>query len=148
MTVDKICKPFADLSGRELYDLLQLRSQVFVVEQNCVFLDPDGKDALCHHVLFYENVDLVAYARIVPAGISYPSASLGRIITSEAVRGTGVGTLLLQYSISALINIYGESTIEIGAQLYAKAFYEQFGFRVEGDIYDEDGIDHIHMRRP
>ena len=148
MNCEKIHKPFNALSPKELYDALQLRSQVFVVEQNCVFLDPDGKDEQCAHVLFYQEKELVAYARIVPAGLSYPSASLGRIITSEAVRGTGLGKVLVQYSIDALTAIYGVCPIEIGAQLYAKGFYAQFGFVEQGEVYDEDGIDHIHMFRP
>ena len=146
MTINKICKPFNDLSVKELYDMLQLRSQVFVVEQSCIFLDPDGKDSTCHHVLFYQDGELIAYSRIVPAGISYHSASLGRIITSKAIRGKGLGKLLVQYSIDALLDIHA-GPIEIGAQLYAKAFYEQFGFSALGDIYDEDGIEHIHMIR-
>ena len=147
MIIEKRCKPFDTLSVKELYDALQLRSEVFVVEQNCVFLDADGKDELCHHVLFYREQQLVGYTRIVPAGVSYPSASLGRIITSRSTRGTGLGKILVQYSIDALTEIYGRCPIEIGAQLYAKAFYAQLGFVEQGEIYDEDGIDHIHMLR-
>lgn len=142
-------KAFADLTPQELYDVLQLRSAVFVVEQNCVFLDPDGLDAACHHVLFYRDGILEAYSRLVPAGVSYPGImSIGRIITSAAVRGTGVGEKLVQRSIEEAFRIFGPGPIKIGAQLYAKKFYERFGFEQSSEVYDEDGIDHIKMIRP
>lgn len=141
----KICKPFHALTPTELYDMLRLRSEVFVVEQNCVFLDLDDKDQPCHHVLFYDNDVLVASSRLVPPGISYPEMSIGRIVTSMAVRGTGVGKQLVDYSIEACRALFGTGTIKIGAQLYAKKFYESFGFVQSSEVYDEDGIDHIKM---
>ncbi|KAA6437841.1 GNAT family N-acetyltransferase [Rufibacter glacialis] len=143
-----VSKAFADLTPQELYDVLQLRSAVFVVEQNCVFLDPDGLDAPCHHLLFYRGSTLEAYARLVPAGVSYPERSIGRIITSAAVRGTGVGQQLVQKAIEETYRLFGPGDIKIGAQLYAKKFYERFGFAQSSDVYDEDGIDHIKMIRP
>ncbi|WP_255478582.1 GNAT family N-acetyltransferase [Rufibacter sp. XAAS-G3-1] len=143
-----ITKAFAGLSPQELYDLLQLRSAVFVVEQNCVFLDPDGLDAPCHHLLFYRGKTLEAYARLVPAGVSYPELSIGRIITSAAVRRTGVGQQLVQKAIEETYRLFGNGPIKIGAQLYAKKFYERFGFVQSSDVYDEDGIDHIKMIKP
>jgi len=141
-------KAFAELTPQQLYDLLQLRSAVFVVEQNCVFLDPDGLDALCHHLLLYQGTTLQAYARLVPAGVSYPELSIGRIITSAAVRGTGVGQQLVQKAIEETHRVFGPGPITIGAQLYAKQFYERFGFVQASEVYDEDGIDHIKMVRP
>jgi ElaA protein len=143
-----VTKAFTELSAQELYDLLQLRSAVFVVEQNCVFLDPDGLDAPCHHLLFYQGQALEAYARLVPAGVSYPELSIGRIITSAAVRGTGVGQQLVQKAIEETYRLFGPGPIKIGAQLYAKKFYERFGFVQSSEVYDEDGIDHIKMMKP
>ncbi|WP_240336984.1 GNAT family N-acetyltransferase [Rufibacter psychrotolerans] len=143
-----ITKAFGELTPQELYDLLQLRSAVFVVEQNCVFLDPDGLDAQCHHLLFYQGSTLEAYARLLPAGVSYPERSIGRIITSAAVRGTGVGQQLVQKAIDETHRLFGPGAIKIGAQLYARKFYERFGFVQSSDVYDEDGIDHIKMIRP
>jgi ElaA protein len=148
MEFDIRTKAFPDLSAQEVYDLLQLRSAVFVVEQNCVFLDPDGLDAPCRHLLFYRGTTLEAYARLVPAGVSYPELSIGRIITSLAVRGTGVGQQLVQKAIEETHRLFGPGPIKIGAQLYAKKFYERFGFVQSSEVYDEDGIDHIKMIRP
>ncbi|MBC3541802.1 GNAT family N-acetyltransferase [Rufibacter sp. H-1] len=143
-----VTKSFEELTPREMYDLLQLRSAVFVVEQNCVFLDPDGLDDQCHHLLFYQGATLEAYARLLPAGVSYPELSIGRIITSAAVRGTGVGQQLVQKAIAETHRLFGPGPIKIGAQLYAKKFYERFGFVQSSEVYDEDGIDHIKMIRP
>lgn len=150
MALTKICKAFQELTPTELYDMLRLRSEVFVVEQNCVFPDMDDKDQLCHHILFYnEDRVLVATARLVPAGIAYPDRmSIGRIVTSRLVRGTGVGKQLVEMSIAACYRLFGTAPIRIGAQLYAKKFYEQFGFVQSSEVYDEDGIDHIKMEKP
>lgn len=147
MTLTKICKAFAELTSIEMYDMLRLRSEVFVVEQNCVFLDMDDKDQLCHHVLFYnEEQVLVATARLVPEGVSYPDMmSIGRIVTSQSVRGTGVGKQLVELCIQECYRLFGKGPIRIGAQLYAKRFYESFGFEQSSEVYDEDGIDHIKM---
>jgi ElaA protein len=148
MNYTPICKAFNDLTVTELYQLLRLRSEVFVVEQNCVFLDADDKDYACHHLLLFDDEqELVAYARIVPAGKSYAEASIGRIVSSKKVRGTGVGKILTQAAIDAAKNLYGDVPIRIGAQYYAVKFYEQLGFKIDGEIYDEDGIDHIEMIR-
>ncbi|GAA4430432.1 GNAT family N-acetyltransferase [Pontibacter saemangeumensis] len=150
MTLAKACKDFDALTPQELYALLRLRSEVFVVEQNCIFQDLDNKDQKCHHVLLYDAAGaLVAYARLVPPGVSYPSEmSIGRIITRMQVRGTGVGKQLLDMAIDACHDLYGNGPIKIGAQLYARKFYESFGFVQSGEVYDEDGIDHIEMTKP
>jgi len=140
-----ISKPFNELTNTELYDLLRLRSEVFVVEQNCVFLDQDDKDQQCQHILFYDGQTIVASARLVPPGLSYPEMSIGRIVTSMAVRGTGVGKQLVGFAIQECHRLFGDGPIKIGAQLYAKKFYENFGFVQSSDVYDEDGIDHIKM---
>jgi ElaA protein len=147
MAFTKVCKGFEALTPLELYELLRLRSEVFVVEQNCIFLDHDNKDQHCHHLLLYTDQNfLAAYARLVPPGVSYASEmSIGRIVTSPQVRGTGVGKQLMKIAIEACRVLFGEGPIKIGAQLYAEKFYEAFGFVQSGKVYDEDGIDHIEM---
>jgi ElaA protein len=140
-----ICKKFDELEPRELYAMLRLRSEVFVVEQNCVFLDMDNKDQDSHHLLGWRGGKLLAYARIVPAGISYVESSIGRIVTSPEARGKGIGRDLLRQSIETLYTLHGKTVIRIGAQYYLKEFYESFGFRQAGAIYVEDGIEHIEM---
>ncbi|HXB92540.1 MAG TPA: GNAT family N-acetyltransferase [Puia sp.] len=139
------CKKFEELTVGELYELLRLRSEVFVVEQNCVFLDMDDKDQYCDHLMGWREDKLVGYARIVPAGISYVESAIGRIVSSPAARRLGVGRELLRESISALYRIHGKQVIRIGAQYYLKGFYESFGFKQAGKIYLEDGIEHIEM---
>ena len=141
-------KTFDALTAAEVYALLKLRSEVFVVEQNCVFLDMDNKDQMCHHLLGYKGNLLAAYTRIVPMGVSYPDyPSIGRVITSPQARGEGLGKILMEESIQRLFSLYGHVPIKIGAQLYLKKFYESLGFAQCGDVYDEDGIDHLPMLR-
>ena len=142
-----INKNFDELSVHELYAILRLRSEVFVVEQNCVFQDMDNKDQSSWHLMGWENNMLVAYTRLIPPGVSYPIASIGRVITSQAARGTGTGKLLMEKSIEEAKRLFGNVPIKIGAQLYLKEFYNSFGFKQSSDIYDEDGIDHIEMIR-
>src|SRR6185437_3517148 len=138
-------KEFDQLTPHELYAVLRLRSEVFVVEQNCVFLDMDEKDQYCHHLLGWRGERLVGYSRIVPAGISYAESSIGRIVTSPAARRRGVGRELMVQSIDTLYSLYGKTDIRIGAQYYLLRFYESFGFVQKGEIYLEDGIEHIEM---
>lgn len=148
MEFTEICKPFDALTTKELYAVLRLRSEIFVVEQNCIFLDADDKDQYCQHLMLYAGKELMAYARIVPAGLSYAEPSIGRIVSSAAARGKGFGKELVKLAIDNCIRLCGNKPIRIGAQLYLKAFYESFGFITDGEIYDEDGIDHIEMLRP
>ncbi|QNF35688.1 GNAT family N-acetyltransferase [Adhaeribacter swui] len=148
MLFTALCKSFADLSPFELYDLLCLRSEVFVVEQNCVFLEMDNKDQACHHLLLYQHNKIAACARLLPPGLYYEQMSIGRIVTGAAARGTGLGKELVTLALAECYRLFGPGPIKIGAQLYAKAFYERFGFVQSGNVYDEDGIDHIHMIKP
>ncbi|MES2843224.1 MAG: GNAT family N-acetyltransferase [Pseudomonadota bacterium] len=143
------CLPFDALHARTLYALLQLRTEVFVMEQNCVFQDMDGADALCFHLLG-ETADpaLVAYARLVPAGLKFTEASIGRVVTLPAARGGGLGHALVREAVQALHGLWGVQPIRIGAQARLEAFYRQHGFEPDGPIYIEDGIDHIEMLRP
>lgn len=138
-------KQFVQLTPFEVYELLQLRAEVFVVEQNCVFLEPDGIDNRCLHLLGYNNNKLLAYTRIVPPGLAYNQASIGRVVTSPSVRNTGAGKKLMQRSIDRLYSSFGKVTIKIAAQFYLKKFYESFGFYQVSEVYLDDGIEHIHM---
>jgi ElaA protein len=140
-------KNFADLSPDELYAILRLRSEVFVVEQNCVFQDMDNKDQKSWHLMGWENDVLIAYTRLVPPGVSYELPSIGRVVTAPATRKTGFGKILMEKSIEELTRLFGQSSIRIGAQLYLKKFYTSFGFEQSSEVYDEDGIDHIEMTR-
>lgn len=142
------CKHFEELTTKELYAILRLRSEVFVVEQNCVFLDMDNKDLHCHHLMGWEDDELLGYSRVLAAGISYDESSIGRIVTSPAARSRGIGRDLLVQSINTLYSLHGKRDIRIGAQYYLKRFYESFGFVQKGDIYLEDGIEHIEMLLP
>jgi ElaA protein len=140
-------KHFKELTVEELYAIMQARQQVFVVEQTCPYLDADGKDLKCHHLVGYYFDVIAAYARIVPPGVSYAEPSIGRVLTTENYRRAGYGKLLMQQAINDCETLYGKVAIRIGAQLYLKAFYESFGFVQQGEVYDEDGIDHIIMLR-
>lgn len=145
MNIQWKLKAFDDLTPHELYAILQLRNEVFVVEQNCVFQDADDKDQASFHLSGYSQNKLVAYTRLVPAGIAYDEPSIGRVITSPAARGTGTGKVLMQVSIEKTYELFGIEPIKIGAQLYLKKFYEGFGFQQISEPYLEDGIPHIYM---
>ena len=140
-------KPFKDLSVQELYSIMQLRQEVFIVEQNCPYLDADGKDLKSHHLMGFEGEELAAYARIVPPGVSYDEVSIGRVVSGTKYRRQGYGQLLMQESIRQIEKLYGNVPIRIGAQKYLLKFYEGFGFVKEGDEYLEDGIPHVIMVR-
>ena len=144
-TISWTVKHFRELTTDELYQILRLRSEVFVVEQTCVFLDMDNKDQVSHHVMGWSVDRLAGYSRIVPPGISYAESSIGRIVSSPASRQLGIGRQLLRESIDALYRLHGNRDIRIGAQYYLKEFYESFGFVQAGEIYPEDGINHIEM---
>jgi ElaA protein len=138
---------FDALNTSQLYALLQLRSAVFVVEQNCVFQDMDGLDAQAMHLLGVREPALVAYVRCFPAGVVFPEASIGRVVTLPAARGGGLGHALMAQAIGALHGQWGAQPIRIGAQAHLKAFYEQHGFADVGKPYMEDGIPHVEMLR-
>ncbi|HEY9361919.1 MAG TPA: GNAT family N-acetyltransferase [Chitinophagaceae bacterium] len=140
-------KKFDNLSAHELYAIIQLRNEVFVVEQNCVFQDADNKDQLSHHLMGWQQNKLIAYTRILPPALAYSLPSIGRVVTSPSVRRNGMGTLLMKKSIELTEALYGHSGIHIGAQLHLKKFYETFHFVQCSDPYLEDGIEHIEMKR-
>ncbi|HLG38108.1 MAG TPA: GNAT family N-acetyltransferase [Chitinophagaceae bacterium] len=147
MNITWTIKKFDDLTAHELYAILQLRSEVFVVEQNCAFQDMDNKDQSSYHLMGWEKSKLIAYTRLIPPGAAYDFSSIGRVVTSSTARGTGIGKVLMEKSIGELERLFGKGAIKIGAQLYLKEFYHSFGFEQSSDIYDEDGIDHIEMIR-
>jgi len=142
-----ILKPFADLTPKELYSILQLRSEVFIVEQNCPYQDLDNKDLKSWHLMGTEDDKLLAYSRLLAPGISYSESSIGRIVSSPSARKSGIGKKLVAESIDQIKKLFKTDTIRIGAQLYLKKFYESFGFIQDGDIYPEDNIPHIIMLR-
>ena len=136
---------FADLSVTALHDVLQLRSEVFVVEQNCVFLDIDGADPAAMHLLCHQNGQLVAYARCFPAGVKFTEASIGRVVTRSTARGAGLGHALVKKAIESVGKQWGTQAIRIGAQTHLTRFYQALGFVGLGRAYVEDGIDHLEM---
>ena len=145
MSIEWNYKKFADLSNDELYAILRLRIEVFIVEQNCVFQDADNKDQSSYHVMAWKEGMLLAYARLVPAGISYSEPSIGRVVTSPSARSLGMGKILMEKAIDILYINWGKKDIKIGAQLYLERFYNSLGFQRTSDIYMEDGIEHIEM---
>ncbi len=147
MQFDVSCYNFHALTPEDVYAILRLRSEVFVVEQNCIFLDADDRDQHCDHVLIKKGGKLVSCSRLVPPGLTYEEMSIGRVVTHPSVRGMGVGKLLMEKSLQLIFERYGHGPVKIGAQYYLKRFYESFGFVQCGPIYDEDGIDHIPMLR-
>ena len=143
--------PFEKLTPREVHDLLRARADVFVVEQNCVFPDVDGRDPQCWHLLGRASAapdsDLLAYCRLLPPGVKYDEPSIGRVLTTAAGRGTGAGRELMAEAISRLEALRPGRPIRIGAQQYLENFYGSFGFARVSEPYDEDGIMHIDMVR-
>jgi len=138
--------PFQDLSTTQLYAAMQLRQRVFVVEQACVFLDADGIDLDAWHGLGYlPNGELGAYARIVPPGKAFEYPSIGRVVTAPELRGSGGGHELVLQAMAQAAQLFPGYRIKIGAQAHLQRFYGRFGFEPVGELYDEDGISHIHM---
>jgi len=138
-------KTFEDLNTTELYAVMRLRSEVFVVEQNCVYLDLDGKDQKSRHILGYLGSELVAYCRIFDKGDYFEEASIGRVLVAYAYRNHQFGHELMRFAIAALWTCFETIKCTISAQLYLKHFYESHGFVQEGVSYLEDDIPHIKM---
>ena len=148
MTIDWELKKFKELSPQKLYNIMHLRAEVFIIEQQCFYQDADGKDAKSFHLLGHDSNDnLVAYSRILPSGVSYKEVSIGRVVVPKKVRKKEVGRALMIQAIDAVNKIYGNVSIRISAQCYLKDFYTEFGFSVIGEKYMEDGIPHFQMLR-
>jgi ElaA protein len=139
-------KKFEELSNRELYSVLQLRAEVFVVEQNCPYLDLDDKDVQSLHVMGKMNNEILAYSRIVFPGISYDTPAIGRVVTSKKIRGSGAGKMLMQKSIEFCQQHFPGQKITISAQCYLEKFYSELGFNTISDTYLEDDIPHVKMK--
>ena len=138
-------KSFSELTTNELYAILQLRSEVFVVEQDCVYQDIDGKDKKALHVIGLKNDNIIAYTRIFKPGDYFSKASIGRVVVKKNERKYGYGHVIMKHSIDAIKENFNETSIKISAQLYLEKFYEAHNFKKIGEEYLEDGIPHIGM---
>lgn len=138
-------KPFAQLTAEELYILLALRSEVFVVEQACAYQDLDGMDQRSMHLMGWQDEQLVAYARLLPPGLLYDTASIGRVVTRGTIRGMGIGKLLMGNAMDAVRSVFGPVAVTISAQAHLEVFYNTWGFVKHGAPYLEDGIPHVRM---
>ncbi|WP_347173079.1 GNAT family N-acetyltransferase [Polaribacter uvawellassae] len=145
--MDFLVKKFSELNTSELYQILQLRSEIFVVEQNCVYQDLDFKDQKALHVIGLKNDKIIAYTRIFGPGNYFKEASIGRVVVKKSERKFGYGHDLMKASINAIDYFYRVTEITISAQVYLRKFYETHGFKKVGDKYLEDGIPHIEMLR-
>ena len=140
------CVPFDGLDIYGLYDIMNLRQAIFIVEQDCPYLDADYVDIKSYHVTCYIDKNLVSYVRIVPPGISYDAySSIGRVVTHQDFRKQGVGKVVMEYAISKTKELYPDQKIKISAQKYITKFYSQLGFKIAGEEYLEDDIPHIAM---
>ena len=142
---DFIWHNFDSISKEELYDVLNLRQRVFIIEQDCFYEDLDYSDQDANHLLLYKDNRLIGYSRVFPPGIKYDGASIGRIVTDLDYRGKGYGKSITHESIQFLKNNFPESDITISAQYRLVDFYENLGFETEGNVYLEDDIEHIKM---
>ncbi|WP_333598982.1 GNAT family N-acetyltransferase [Flavobacterium sp.] len=147
MNLEWKIKRFEALSGKELYDLLQLRSEVFVVEQDCVYQDIDGKDQKALHLIGEDNGQIVAYARLFKANDYFEQASIGRVVVKTTYRDKKLGHILMREAIYFMKSQLDATKITISAQLYLKKFYESHGFIQTSEMYLEDDIPHIEMKR-
>lgn len=143
--IDVITKEFSELTTNELYAILQLRSEVFVVEQDCVYQDIDYKDQKSLHILGYKNNKLIAYTRIFKPGDYFLEASIGRVVVAKNERKYSYGHVIMKHSVEVIKKYFNETLIKISAQQHLKKFYETHSFVQEGDAYLEDGIPHIGM---
>ncbi|AWK05620.1 GNAT family N-acetyltransferase [Flavobacterium crocinum] len=147
MTFSHSIKSFDELTNHEMYAMLRLRSEVFVVEQNCPYQDLDNKDQKGFHLLYYVDNELAGVTRLLPKGISYEEISIGRVVIAQTHRGLGLGVKLMEASIAGCEEKFGKGPIRISAQYHLSKFYQSLGFAEQGEVYDEDGIPHISMLR-
>lgn len=138
-------KRLEELTIHELYEILRVRAEVFVVEQTCVYQDLDLKDQHAYHLFCEKDGEICAYLRILDRGVSYPEIAIGRVLTRENVRHQGLAREMMEKAITFIRDYLNEKAIRISAQEYLKKFYESLGFRAVSDVYLEDGIPHIEM---
>ena len=147
MNMEIQVRKFSELTSPQLYEMLRLRSEVFVVEQDCVYQDIDNKDQYALHILGYEEGVLAAYTRIFDAGKYFDKPSIGRVIVKMEYRKRNLGHEILRASIETVESVFGKQAIEISAQTYLEKFYNTHGFMAVGETYLEDGIPHVRMIR-
>ncbi|AWA29353.1 GNAT family N-acetyltransferase [Flavobacterium magnum] len=147
MELQLTIKPFSELSVIELYQILRLRESVFIIEQDCIYQDIDHKDQKAWHVIGKYDGKVVAYTRLFKRGDYFANASIGRVVIDAEFRARKWGYPLMEASIGGILRHFGESRIEISAQLYLQQFYENCGFHTTSETYLEDGIPHIRMIR-
>lgn len=140
-------KKFEDLSAQEIYEILRVRTEVFIIEQDCHYQDEDNYDQKAVHLWAEENGEILAYCRLFNKGIKYPETSIGRVLTTKKARGKNLGKQLISYAIGTIENRFGTSEIRISAQDYLLKFYGDFGFKDTGKKYLEDDIPHTEMIR-
>lgn len=147
MEINYYCLSYDELSKADLYLLLALRQEVFIVEQHCPYLDADGNDQAAYHLLGKtEKGDLATYARLLPKGVSYERyAAIGRVITAPFARGKGLGRPLMEFAVKHTQQLWEDTPIKLSAQAHLQAYYRSVGFQPVGDIYLEDGIPHLGM---
>ena len=138
-------KHFSELTTNELYDILQLRAKIFVVEQNCVYNDLDGLDKNAIHQFLKKDGKIVAYSRLLKLGSRFNDYSIGRVVVKESERGTGLGILMMEQAKTYILKNWNPERIKISAQKYLRKFYEDLGFKIITDEYLEDGIPHYEM---
>lgn len=138
-------KKFDDLSADELYEILRLRSEVFVVEQDCVYQDMDGKDKCAYHLFLMDNDMAIAVLRILPEDVSYDEPAIGRVIVKKSQRGKGIAKKMMIEAIDFIIKVWGKRRIRLSGQAYLSDFYTGLGFRKVSDEYLEDGIPHFEF---
>ena len=148
MKFNYVCLPFHELSAAQLYEILHLRSDIFVVEQNCIYQDVDRKDIQTgvYHLMMLSEGKLVGYARLLPAELSYPTPSIGRVLVSSTLRNEGLGREIMQEAINRTQFLWPNHAITIGAQSHLSNFYQSFGFREISKPYLEDDILHVDMQ--
>ena len=139
-------KSFQELSLEEFHDIIALRIQIFIIEQNCPYQEVDGKDKLAHHLFFKNEMDeIIAVTRILPHGISYEEVAIGRVVVHEEYRGTGLGNQLMADSMNFVRDKYGDVPVRLSAQKHLENYYGNHGFKSTGKEYLEDGIPHVEM---
>jgi ElaA protein len=139
-------KSFQELSLEEFHDIVALRIQIFIIEQNCPYQEVDGKDKLAHHLFFKNEMDeIIAVTRILPQGISYEEVAIGRVVVHEEYRGTGLGNQLMADSMNFVRDKYGDVPVRLSAQKHLENYYGNHGFKSTGKEYLEDGIPHVEM---
>ena len=143
MNMELVIKHYTELTPMELYEILRVRSAVFVVEQKCVYLDLDGNDHRAYHVTLWEEGKILAYLRVLEKGVTLDEVAIGRVLTT--VRGKGYANVILEAGIKTAREGYGAKRIKLEAQTYARGVYEKFGFRRSSEEFLEDGIPHIEM---